>query len=135
MHDTPHITLKYSESDVLRSVSNDVVKFDNIKHLSMYIQEEKKTPLFIFMCYVGLTCPKDYCLFDWTHFVVSLPFLFSDTSYSGNINSWRSYWENIVLLVWYNSCAFESFSANLFFFFTVMNSFKNTFIKYFHKQL
>ena len=42
MHDAPHITLKYSESDVLRSVSNDVVKFDNIKHLSMYIQEEKK---------------------------------------------------------------------------------------------
>ena len=68
-----------------------------------------------FMCYVWLTCLLDHCLFDWTCCVVSLLFLFSDTIYSGNFNSWRGYYGNIFLLVWYVSWACEIFFANYFF--------------------
>ena len=50
--------------------------FDNIKHLIVYTREERKFDfschIWHFMCYVGLTCPQDHCLFDWTHCVVSL---------------------------------------------------------------
>ena len=91
--------------------------FDNIKHLTIYTQEERKFhfsyDIWHFMCYVGLTCPQDHWLFDSTRCVVSLSFLFSDSLYSGNINSWRSYYGNIFLLAWYVSCACELFSVNL----------------------
>ena len=66
-----------------------------------------------FMCYVGLTSTQDHWLFNWKRYVISLPFLFSNTIYSGNINSWRSYYENIFWLLSYVSCACELFSANL----------------------
>ena len=42
----------------------------------------------------GISCvildlhPQDHCLFDWTRCIVSLSFLFSDTLYLENINSW-----------------------------------------------
>ena len=65
------------------------------------------------MCYVGFISPQDHYLFDWTRYVVSLPFLFYDRIYLGNINSWRSYYGNIFLLVWYVSWAWKLFSANL----------------------
>ena len=77
-----------------------------IVHLTIKIYEEERKfhfscHIWHFMCYVGLTCPQDHCLFGWTSFVVSLSFLFSDTLYSGNINAWRSYYANILLLAWY----------------------------------
>ena len=77
------------------------------------------------MFYVGLTCPQDHCLFDGTRYVVSLSLLFSDTLYSENINSWRSYYRNIFLLAWYISCPYALFSVILIVFA----------IKKFHKQL
>ena len=71
--------------------------FDNIIHLTIYTQEERKLHfsyhMWYFMCYVGLTCTQDHCLFGWTPCVVSLSFFFSDTLCSGNINSWRSFME------------------------------------------
>ena len=98
-------------------ISDNVVKFDMTKHLSIFTQKERKFHfsyhIWHFMCYVGLTSPQDHWLFNWTRCVVSLPFLFSDTIYSGNINSWRSYYENIFWLLSYVSCACELFSANL----------------------
>ena len=44
--------------------------FDNMKHLTIYTQEERKFyfpyRVWLLMCYVGLTCPQDHCLFDRT---------------------------------------------------------------------
>ena len=71
--------------------------FGNIKHLTIYTQEEKKShfscQIWHFMCYVRLTCPQDHCLFDWARCVVSLSFLFFNTLYSENFSFWRSYYE------------------------------------------
>ena len=69
----------------------------NIKHLTIYSQEEKKShfscQIWHFMCYVRLTCPQDHCLFDWARCVISFSFLFFNTLYSGNFSFWRSYYE------------------------------------------
>ena len=101
----------------------------NIKDLTIYTQEERKfyfsCHIWHFMCDVGLKCPQDHCLSDWMRCVVSLSFLFSDTLYSININSLRSYYRKIFLLAWYVSCACEFFSFNLIVF--AINNF--------HKQL
>ena len=70
------------------------------------------------MCYVKRKGPPDQCLFNWTHCVVSLSFLCSDTVSLKNINSWRIYYGNIFLLLWYVFCAYELFSANLIAFLT-----------------
>ena len=65
------------------------MKFSNIKYQTIYNQEERKFhfpyDMWHFMCYVGLTCSQDQCLFDWTLCIVSLTSLFPDTSYSENI--------------------------------------------------
>ena len=54
--------LEYSQSDILRSIFDNVVKFDNIKRLTIYAQEEKQFyflhHLWHFMCNVELTWPK-----------------------------------------------------------------------------
>ena len=73
------------------------VTFDNIKHLAIIPKKKENSTFYM----------------SPTPCVVSLSFLFSDTLYSGNINSWRSYYGNIFLLAWYVSCACELFSVNL----------------------
>ena len=94
------------------SISDNAVKFGNIKHLTIHTQKARKFyfsyHIWHFMCYFGLTCSQDHCLFDWTRCVVSLPFVFSNTIYSGNINSWRSYYWIIFMLV-----RLDLFSADL----------------------
>ena len=110
--------LKFSKSDVLRSISDNVVNIRQHKAPNyIYTQEERKfhflCHIWHFMCYVELTCSQDHCIFDWTPCVVSLSFLFSDTLCPENINSWRSYYGNIFWLASYVSCACELFSINL----------------------
>ena len=75
-----------------------------------------------------VTCLQDHCLFDWTRCVLSLPFFFSNIIYTRNINSSRSYYENNLLLVWYESYACESFSANLIVF-TINDFHKQPYVK------
>ena len=98
---------KYSQSDVLRSISDSVMKFDNLNYQTIYTQEKRKFHfsyhIWHFMCYAGLLCYQD-CLFDWAYCVASLPFLFSITIYSEDINSWR-----VIIEIF--SCFFDTISV------------------------
>ena len=109
------LRLKYSQSDVLRSRSDNVV--NNRQHKILYTHEERKfhfsCHIWHFMFSVGLTFPQYHCVFPWTYWVLSLVFLLFDILYSGNVSSWRSYHGNIFLLAWYVSCDCEIFPVNL----------------------
>ena len=58
----------------------------------------------------------------------SLSFLFSNSPFSGNINSWRSYYENIFLLVGFVSCDCELLFAYLIVF-VINNFYKQLYVK------
>ena len=112
------LAIKNSPSDVLRSISDNVMDIRQHKATNYIYPRSKKIPLFIpymvfYVLYWTSTFPQDHCLFHWTRCVVSLSFLFSDTLYLENINSWRIYYGNIFLLVRYVFQACELFSAIL----------------------
>ena len=123
--------LKYSQSDVLRSISDNVVNIRQHKALNYIYPRRKKIPFFMpymafFVLCLTYMSPRSLLVWLNTLFrVVSLSFLFSDTLYPGNISSWRSYYWNIFLFAWYVSCACELFYLNLIVF--ASNNF--------HKQL